>query len=430
MENYKLQVQSKVPHKIYAEYIESEALVQFQRCLAMKGCVQGALMPDSHTGYTAPIGSVLKFEGRISPQLVGYDIGCGMCAIRLDMKAGDLTVRQLNAITEKIVKSIPLGPNKHKSPVKIPTDVATMDMSEFAAQILIDTGRYQLGTLGGGNHFIEVGEDQDGYVNIVIHSGSRGVGYKIADYYMKEACIADVDEERYKKEFDENPKNIAWYVHSTKTGGLDKYIRAREEFVYRRTRARVKTNTEGHYSFCISDKRGKDYIKDMNMALEFALANRKAMIEKIVEAISKVIDQGPLLDYNNRFINRNHNHAVVSEDGTVIHRKGATHAEEGMMGVIPGNMKDGSFIVTGKGNTDSMCSSSHGAGRVLSRRKAKDQLSLEDFHKEMEGIVTNHTDATLDEAPKAYKDIYTVMEQQDDLVEIIDKVTPIINIKG
>ncbi len=130
-----------------------------------------------------------------------------------------------------------------------------------------------------------------------------------------------------------------------------------------------------------------------------------------------------------RFINRNHNHAEL-KDGFVIHRKGATHAEKGMMGVIPGNMKDGCFIVEGLGNEASICSSSHGAGRVLSRNQARAQLDIQEFHELMRGVVTNHTDSTLDESPRAYKDIFEVMELQRELVNTIDYVKPILNIKG
>lgn len=421
--------------KIYADVVEAEAMDQFYKAMALPCNIQGALMPDTHTGYTLPIGAVVKSVNRIFPAYIGYDIGCGMCAVKTDLKAEWFTEAGLKLVRDLIVEEIPLGPNKHKSPVSIPLNIATMDMTEFAADILIGTGKYQLGTLGGGNHFIEIGEDKDGYVNIVIHSGSRGVGFKIAEHYMREACVADVDEARYEREFDDNPKNIAWY--KSKKCDVEKYEAAKKEFVYRRTRARVNTNTEGHYSFDINSERGKDYIKDMNMALDFALENRRAMINVCLKALATVY-VGKV--ETSRFINRNHNHAEIFNSSTlgsslgdvkeVVHRKGATHAEEGMMGVIPGNMKEGSFIVRGKGNADSMSSSSHGAGRVLSRRKAKEQLDLEDFHKEMEGVVTNHTDATLDEAPKAYKDIYKVMELQEDLVEVVDQVKPIINIKG
>lgn len=413
--------------KIYAEVIEPEALNQFYTAMALPCNIQGALMPDTHTGYTLPIGAVIKSQGKIFPSYIGYDIGCGMCAIRLDVKCADLTTQMLESIRDLVVQTVPLGPNKHKS--KQPASKLGFTLSEKANEIFESTAPYQIGTLGGGNHFIELGKDNEDYLNIVIHSGSRGVGFKIADYYMKQACIADVDPERYAREFDDNPKNKSWY--NSKGCDVEKYEQTKQEFIYRRTRAKVKTNTEGHYGFDITTDEGKEYIQDMEFSLQFALANRQTMIDRVIQAVEKSVGVPLGSITRSRFINRNHNHAVIDySNSTVIHRKGATHAEDGMMGVIPGNMKDGSFIVRGKGNTESMASSSHGAGRVLSRRKAKDQLNLEDFHKEMEGIVTNHTDATLDEAPKAYKDIYEVMNLQSDLVDVVDKVTPILNIKG
>ena len=181
---------------------------------------------------------------------------------------------------------------------------------------------------------------------------------------------------------------------------------------------------EGHFGFDIHSDLGKAYLNDMEFALEFALANRSRMIEIIGFGIGEQTDCG-VID----FINQNHNHAEL-KDGYVIHRKGATHAEKGMMGVIPANMRDGAFIVRGLGNEDSMQSSSHGAGRVLSRAQARKTLDVKEFRAEMAKITTNHTDKMLDEAPDAYKNIFEVMELQKDLVEVVDRSIPILNIKG
>ena len=198
-----------------------------------------------------------------------------------------------------------------------------------------------------------------------------------------------------------------------------------------------KQDVEGLHSLNIHSEIGKQYLIDMNFCLQYAIMNRKTMISNIAEGIMEQFDNAPI---KGTLINRNHNHAEVfnsSTDGSyvgevkeIIHRKGATHAEEGMLGVIPGNMRDGSFIVKGKGNPDSMCSSSHGAGRVLSRKKAKATLDLDEFMTESAKLVTNHTEKMLDEAPGAYKDIFEVMELQSDLVEVVDRVIPLINIKG
>ena len=421
---------TKVPFKIYTDYVEDEALKQFAECLEQPSVVQGALMPDTHAGYVAPIGSVLKTEGTIFPSFVGYDIGCGMSECKLDIDADLVKPKQLEKIKDAILNRIPTGfsRNKKKEPVK--RAITGMPMSDFAKQVLKEQGEYQIGTLGGGNHFLEIGTTNDNKLSIVVHSGSRGVGHKIATHHMKAAAIQNTDEQRYIDEFDKKNSNWAIKIKTTRQSKFrdelqENYNKARDEFVYRRVRARVD-NIEDGYPLTIDTPEGQEYVNDMNMVLDFALANREAMISKTIEAISEVLSIKPK---RLRFINKNHNHAELV-DGFWIHRKGATQAAYGMLGVIPGNMVDGSFIVKGKGNLDSMNSSSHGAGRVLSRRQAKEQLSLEDFQECTKHLVANHSDSNLDEAPKAYKSIFEVMENQSDLVEVLDKVVPVLNIKG
>lgn len=398
--------------KIYAESIETEALEQFYKAMALPCNVQGALMPDTHSGYTLPIGAVIKSKNKIFPAYVGYDIGCGMSAIKTDVKS--FTQTDLEQLKNEILKVIPLGRDTHEKRIKLPRKYEVI--SDVAKEVFNHLADLQIGTLGGGNHFIEVGTDNDGCLNVVIHSGSRGVGKKIAEFFMKQAAVEDVDKSRYEEEF---AKANTW-----KDKNPQGWEKAKKEFCLKRTKARVG-DLEGHYGFNLDSEWGKTYLNDMECALQFALDNREMMINNIIDCMKKVFDEVN----TSRFINRNHNHAEV-KDGFVIHRKGATHADNGMLGVIPGNMKDGSFIVIGKGNEDSMCSSSHGAGRVLSRRVAKDTLDLNEFHNEMQGIITNHTDENLDEAPKAYKNIFEVMEAQKDLVEVIDRIVPVLNIKG
>jgi len=229
------------------------------------------------------------------------------------------------------------------------------------------------------NHFIEIGIDDYDCPWIIIHSGSRGVGHGCATHYMKTA----------------HPNNKAG---------------------------------EGHYGFMVDSDNGKNYIKDLNFCLDFALLNRKVMLRLVVDSIKQLgIECSG--DWEN-MINRNHNHAESKDGIHWIHRKGATHAENGMLGVIPGNMRDGSFIVRGLGNEDALCSSSHGAGRVLGRRKAKENLDLNEFKDTMEGIVANVDSGTLDESPMAYKNIFDVMRLQDGLVDVITHIKPIINVKG
>lgn len=406
--------------KIYAELLEQSALDQFNEAMSLDCNIQGALMPDAHQGYTLPIGAVIKSKGAIFPSYVGYDIGCGMSASRLNIKADQLTTPQLIQIKEKILATIPVGTNRHSFPQTISN---LPSRSSVANTLLQEVGAYQLGTLGGGNHFIELGVDNDGYLNIIIHSGSRKLGHSIAQHYMQLAAEQSVDLSEVYKKFNTQHANL---VQAYADGKVSKptYDSIEANFIQKQF---TKLPLEGHYSLDIDTVPGQRYIEDMNFALEFAKQNRQLMITKVTNAITSVV--APFELQESRFINRNHNHAELV-DNHVIHRKGATHAEKDMLGVIPGNMKDGSFIVRGKGNPNSICSSSHGAGRVLSRRKAKELLDVDKFNLDMSNIITNHTKEMLDEAPQAYKNIFEVMDLQQDLVEIIDHIRPILNIKG
>ena len=377
------------PHKIYGiENIEGEALSQFYDAMKQPYVVRGALMPDAHAGYALPIGAVVATDGVIVPAWVGYDIGCGMCAVPTSFSREGVEIHK-KAIFDQIYRDVPTGFDHNKKSLDWSYDGA---VSEFVEKELIATGApgKQVGTLGGGNHFIEIGYDENDRIWIIIHSGSRNVGHKIATHYMK---VASGD-----------------------------------------GKAR-----EGHYGLDVRSHEGGNYIADLAFGLQFALTNRLKMIERIEYAISRHVSGG--CDYA-QLINRNHNHAelkMMPHDGPTrdlrpvwIHRKGATHAEESMLGVIPGNMRDGSFIVRGKGNPDALCSSSHGAGRVLSRKKAKEQLNMDDFKATMTaaGVQAKVVPGTLDESPFAYKSIFDVMAMQTELVDVVHHVKPLINIKG
>ena len=370
-----MQIETNKPYKIFAEHLDQAALEQFQSAMDCEFSTRGALMPDAHKGYSLPIGSVVETDGAIVPAWVGYDIGCGMCALKTNFNANRVHENSTK-IFEEIYKRIPVGFSHNQT--KSFWNYEDFNLSSATKQIFEKDGSNQLCSLGGGNHFIEIGEDLEGFVWIIIHSGSRGIGHAVATHYMRQAS------------------------------GDGK---ARE----------------GHFGLDVNSEIGKAYIDDLAFCLAFALENRKQMIDRIVDSISAHV---PFVgcDYKN-LINRNHNHAEL-RDGKWIHRKGATHAELGMMGVIPGNMRDGSFIVRGKGNPNSLFSSSHGAGRVLGRKKALETLSMGDFEKSMVGITAKVCQDTLDESAFAYKDIFEVMRLQSDLVDIVTHVRPIINIKG
>lgn len=399
------------PIKIYAEVLELEAFRQFKEAMALPCNVAGALMPDAHTGYTLPIGAVVRSFERIFPSYVGYDIGCGMCAVGLEVEADSFLRDDLEYIKREILAHIPLGSKRHKEAQAYD---GLLPLSAFGNEVFWEIGRFQLGTLGGGNHFIELGKDTKGKLWIVIHSGSRGFGKNIAEHYMQQALIESIDRDKIAKEFE--AKNKEFKLHNPSYFEIAQQKAIQKEIV-----TRLK-DIEGHYSFDIYSAKGKEYILDMHCALAFALENRKRMINKIMEILGNPKEFC--------FINKNHNHAILQENGYVLHRKGATSANLNEMGVIPGNMRDGSFIVRGCGNTESLCSSSHGAGRIVSRFKAKKVLSMEDFTQDMQGIVTNHSEQTIDEAPRAYKDIFAVMQLQEDMVEVLEHIRPILNIKG
>lgn len=393
------------PTKIYAEVLEDEALKQFTDAMALDCVVAGALMPDAHTGYSLPIGAVVAVKDHISPAFIGYDIGCGMCAAKLDLDASSIDKQ---SIFDAIYDNIPVGRNQHLEPQLVP-DLQSFNVSPIVVNHLSRKGKYQMGTLGGGNHFIELGVGRDGKLWIIIHSGSRNIGHAVAEHYMELAARQSIDFTQEDAEFTE--ANLIFKERNPE--GFAKTLEARH--------AKAKPDVEGQHLFHIDSSEAQAYINDMNYCLDYALANRSAMIIKIVELLGNP-------NYTT-FINRNHNHAEL-RDGLWIHRKGATHAEDGMLGVIPGNMRDGSFIVRGKGNPDSLYSSSHGAGRVLSRKKAQATLSMEQFSDEMCDVVAKVDLDTLDESPMAYKNIFQVMELQSDLVDIIDHIRPLVNIKG
>ena len=374
------------PIRIFAEAVDGKALDQFYSAMKLDCAVQGALMPDAHTGYTLPIGAVVATDGMIFPSFVGYDLGCGMSALPVPVSV-EAVRADAQALFDAIQRLVPVGfsVNQQSRVPLTQTGLDTSDLTAEARAIAESAGNRNWwqarGSLGGGNHFIEVGADEASQVWVIIHSGSRGVGHGIATHYMKLASP------------DGRPR-------------------------------------EGLYGLRANSTAGQAYRNDLDWALQFALENRLEMMHRVVRCIETLVGLDTTTNWS-QLINRNHNHAEL-KDGRWIHRKGATHAEAGMLGVIPGNMRDGSFIVRGKGNPESLFSSSHGAGRVLGRKQAAETLKLDDFESTMReaGIVARVDASTLDESPFAYKDIFSVMAQQEDLVAVLHHVRPIINVKG
>ena len=331
-----------------------------------------AIMPDCHQGYDLPIGAVALVEGHISPSYVGYDIGCGMCCYKLPrITISDFNDADKIRIFNLIKKEIPVGFTENTE-IEYYTRFYSYDKRlNDLVNAKLDK---QWGTLGGGNHFIEIGYNSKGEVFVTIHSGSRRPGWEVGNWYMNEA---------------------------------------------------KKDNQLYHKFFSMKGVMGFNYLEDMSFMLQFALANRLKMLEKIVKIIT---GQTAVL---NDYINENHNHAVVLKNGNILHRKGATPASKGQLGVIPGSMLSGVYITEGLGNAEYLSSASHGAGRKMSRGFAKKNIALTTFKAQMEGILANVDATTLDEAPDAYKDLEYVMAAQEGVVvKTIDYIKPIINVKG
>ena len=417
------------PYKIYAELIDSTTQEQFEDVIKAPFVTRAALMPDAHAGYTMPIGAVCACKDVVVPQFVGFDIGCGMCAYKTDFTKEQIEAKA-DEIYDEIIKRIPLGFSRHKNHQSFKCD---LEATKLAKSVLNSTGLKQLGTLGGGNHFIEVGYGKDGKAWIVIHSGSRGFGHKIASHYMIEAYLAHNDpQDRASKVVEQFEERNKIFKEKNPQG----YEKALEKFKNKQLLELNKKlkpdNIKGIWGLEVDSKIGQDYIKDLNFALNFALENRKLMIARINEGLNEIFGTNYEFKFEDesRFINKNHNHAEYdSKSGEWIHRKGATHAEEGMLGVIPGNMRDGSFVVRGRGNSDSLCSSSHGAGRVMSRNRARECIDLAEFKEAMSGIKGTIEESTIDESPFAYKNIFEVMDLQKDLVDIVEHIKVIVNVK-
>lgn len=363
--------------------LEDEAISQIENCLQKPFLIKLAVMPDCHAGYDLPIGGVALLDGVISPSYVGFDIGCGVSHYHLDRRASSITKKEYEDIYREIKEKIPHGEGKervHSADIGYTFPNASNGPKEYVDRIR-EKLDFQCGTLGGGNHFLELGESTEtGNLCVTIHSGSRNPGHTVCTHYMKLA-----------KEIN--------------TGLPDGFLKLNSDL-------------------------GQAYLIDMVYMLEFALDNRKRMMRDVL----LILNCGSIEERLNNpidFINLNHNHAVVNHDGTVLHRKGATPAGARQLGIIPGNMRDGVAITEGLGNQEYLLSASHGAGRKMSRSKAFQNLDLEKFKEEMNGIISSTDVNILDESPSAYKDFDHVLSlQEGKVINIIDRVKPIINIKG
>jgi tRNA-splicing ligase RtcB len=359
--------------------VDEKTIIQFKNCIDEPYVRYAALMADGHLGYSAPIGSVLKTEEFIVPAWVGYDIGCGVITTSTDFNAKRVFDNRW-AILDELRENIPMG-FKHNKELIVHTAIDQMDTTKWFKKMFEEKeGGKQMCTLGGGNHFISIDMDHiEGKVWITIHSGSRGIGWQTARHYMTLAA-----------------------------GG---------------TKAK-----EGNYPLSIKYPVGKDYLKDYEACITFASSNRKRLLFRAAASIRKVINSG-MIGGTKNIIDCSHNYLEFTKTG-IIHRKGAIGLAENQIGIIPANMRDGTFVVKGKGNSLALSSCSHGAGRAMSRKEAKKKIDPNTFVDQMGDIACWADQDTLDEAPDAYHDIQTVLDAQYDCLEIVNHLQPLIVAKG
>lgn len=382
----------RIPVKMWLENIEEEALQQARNLSNLPFAFKHiALMPDAHSGYGMPIGGILATHGVVVPNAVGVDIGCGMCAVKTDLLHSETTTKRMKSVLSDIRKMIPLGFEHHKTEQEealMPQGYNLEELSIVRQQY--DAALKQIGTLGGGNHFIELQRDNDGYIWIMVHSGSRNIGYKVADHYNKLA----------------KQLNTLWYA----------------DFSIRTDLAFLPVETS----------EAQSYIYEMNYCIDFALSNRSLMMHRAKEAL---LENYPSVTFG-EMINIAHNYAAWENHfgkNVLVHRKGATSAREGEIGIIPGSQGTRSYIVRGKGNPESFMSCSHGAGRVMSRSQAVKTLDLKAEVEKLDSKGIIHAirgQKDLEEAASAYKDIDEVMALQADLVEIVHELHPVAVVKG
>ena len=378
----------------WASILEDSTREQAQRTAAMPFVFPHvALMPDAHLGKGATVGSVIPTLGAIIPAAVGVDVGCGMIAVRTQFTAGDMKSRgDLAALRQWIERSIPLSAGKYNKSLYSTQTAGRVEVLELrdgaeSAEAIAPNWRLQLGSLGSGNHFIEVSLDQDDRVWLFLHSGSRGVGNKLAQRHIK------VAQTLARKWFIALPDpDLAYLVEGT------------DEFWA--------------------------YLRDLRWAQHFALLNREEMMHRVVDCVQGWIGRDVQASET---VNTHHNYTAREThfgQEVWLSRKGAIDAAAGVPGLIPGSMGTRSYVVAGKGNRLALNSAPHGAGREYSRSAARKKFTRAQLDTAMEGIEWRRTDAFLDEIPAAYKPIDVVMGHARDLVEIRHTLRQVVNVKG
>ncbi len=383
--------------KVFTDNIEDKAAEQIME-LCNQEFVRDSvirIMPDTHAGAGCTIGTTMTITDKIVPNLVGVDIGCGMETIKLKDQSVDL-----EKLDKVIHEYIPSGFDIRKKPHEYSNE---LELNDLACKNHVDLNRARLsiGTLGGGNHFIELNKDKNGDIYLVVHSGSRHLGKQVAQHYQ----------ELGYKELVKKSEVISDIVNKLKKDGRQQEIQKEIEKI-------KKTYISKHLAY-VHGKSYDDYLSDMKIVQRFAVLNRKAIVDEIVKRMGfQILEQFTTI------------HNYIDLDNMIL-RKGAISAQNGEKVLIPINMRDGSLVCIGKGNKDWNYSAPHGAGRLMSRSKAKEVISLEDFQKSMEGIYsTTVNSSTLDECAFAYKPMDEIIENIRDTVDIVDIIKPIYNFKA
>lgn len=385
----------------YTSTLEAAAAAQIQAVCDQKAFADSKIriMPDVHAGMGCTIGTTMTITNKIVPGMVGVDIGCGMETAQIAEKELDFA-----RLDEIIRKYIPCGREVRKIPHKL-NDQIDLSQLRCSPYVNLDRARRSIGTLGGGNHFIEVDRGENGDLFLVVHSGSRHIGNEVARYYQDEGRKAFWGGARHQ---------VDAVVAQLKAEGRFQEIQP----TIQRLRKEHEISLPKDLAY-VEGRLFDDYIHDMKIIQQFATLNRKAMMD--------VILVGMRLTVTEQFTTI---HNYIDTENKIL-RKGAVAAYEGQKLLIPINMRDGSLICIGKGNPDWNCSAPHGAGRLMSRKEAFRRLSLEEYRKEMEGIYTTCVDdTTLDEAPMAYKGMEEIISNIGPTVEILGRITPVYNFKA
>ncbi len=387
--------------KVFADVIEETAVSQIIRLLnqPISEGQKIRIMPDVHAGTGCTIGTTMTITDKVVPNLVGVDIGCGMETVKIKEKF--IEPQKLDKL---IRTTIPSGFSIRSKPHRFVEKTKLYELYCIENINIIRTEK-SLGTLGGGNHFIEADKGSDGSIYIVIHSGSRHLGLEVAQYYQNTA---------YKMLNQCSKDEINNLIARLKSEGKEKQIK--DELKKLKSAKTTSVPKDLAYTEGILFEQ---YIHDMKIVQEYAMLNRKAMMDEIIKGMNLHVQDCFTTVHN-----------YIDTDNMIM-RKGAVSAQKGELLLIPINMRDGSLICTGKGNADWNCSAPHGAGRIMSRSEAKETLTLSEFKKQMHGIYTTSVSrSTIDESPMAYKSIDDITANIGDTVEINDIIKPVYNFKS